>query len=467
MFTTFYSYKGGVGRSLALANIACLMAQDEEHPQRVLIWDFDLEAPGLHRLFPAKQPQTYGFVDLVYEYARSGDVPRVDDYIYESEIDGISVLPAGKIGESYCEKLQQINWLKFFGQDRTSPGPLFGKLVDAINERGKPFDYVLVDSRTGLNDQAGICTQVLSDLIVILFRLNAQNLDGLEHLGPAIKAQLKARNKADVRILPVASQVGAGSSRDLSDYRKKATRIFGKGLEYIRFDEGLVGSERLFCQLREMATMWPVPPIVEDYRRICSIIREQNENDTRTAVKQLMIRMYEVDSATAARMLLRLLPKRPRLHKLWTYLETLFDERMSKSMREDFKRAVSRILRADKTNYLAHEWTATFQSSEATDPSDPGLNKAKKSLLKAIEHAPRAEAGYIYRALARLESCQGNHKSAVTAMRKAQSLQPDNNQISLDLAALYMRMGEKYFAMAAEELDRVLHLHTYAHSWVR
>jgi len=312
-----------------------------------------------------------------------------------------------------------------------------------------------LDSRTGLNDQAGICTQVLSDLIAILFRLNAQNMDGLEHLAPAIKSQLKARNKENVRILPIASQVGVGASRDLSEYREKATRIFGKDLEYIRFDEGLVGSERLFCQLREMASMWPVPPVVEDYRRICSIIREQNENDTRTVVKQLMKRMYEADSATAASMLLRLLPKRPRLHKLWTYLETLFDDRMSKPMRDEFKRAVSRILRVDKTNYLAHEWTATFQSSEATDPNAPGLNKAKKSLLKAIEYAPDTEKAKIWRALARIESCQGNHQIAVSELRKAQSLQPDNNQISLDLAALYMRMGERYFAIAAEELDKV------------
>lgn len=455
MFITFYSYKGGVGRSLALANIACLMAQDEEHPQRVLIWDFDLEAPGLHRLFPPKQPQTYGFVDLAYEYARSGNIPNVDDYIYESEIDGISVLPAGKIGESYCEKLQQIDWLKFFGKDRTSAGPFFSKIVESINERSNPFDYVLVDSRTGLNDQAGICTQVLSDLIAILFRLNAQNLDGLEHLAPAIKSQLKARNKENVRILPIASQVGVGSSRDLFEYREKATRIFGKDLEYIRFDEGLIGGERLFCQLKEMASMWPVPPVVGDYRRICSIIREQNENDTRTAVKQLINKMNVVDSATAARMLLRLLPKRPRLHKLWTYLETLFDERMSKSMRTDFEKIVSRILRADKTNYFAYEWKAAFQSSKANNPEDLALNKAKKLLLKAIEYAPSTEGGYIYRALARIESCQGNHQSAVKALRKAQDLQPDNNQISLDLATLYMRMGEKYFAMAAEELDRV------------
>jgi len=45
---TFYSFKGGVGRSMALANIAVLLAS---RGQRVLCVDWDLEAPGLERYF--------------------------------------------------------------------------------------------------------------------------------------------------------------------------------------------------------------------------------------------------------------------------------------------------------------------------------------------------------------------------------------------------------------------------------
>src|SRR4051794_22834765 len=41
---TFYSYKGGVGRSSALANTAVLLAR---WGFRTLIVDWDLEAPGL------------------------------------------------------------------------------------------------------------------------------------------------------------------------------------------------------------------------------------------------------------------------------------------------------------------------------------------------------------------------------------------------------------------------------------
>src|SRR5215467_8868015 len=45
---TFYSYKGGVGRSMALANVAVLLARRRK---TVLAVDWDLEAPGLPRYF--------------------------------------------------------------------------------------------------------------------------------------------------------------------------------------------------------------------------------------------------------------------------------------------------------------------------------------------------------------------------------------------------------------------------------
>ncbi|HLM42734.1 MAG TPA: AAA family ATPase, partial [Myxococcaceae bacterium] len=52
---SFYSYKGGVGRSMALANVATLLAH---RGRRVLVVDFDLEAPGLHRYFLSSFPRT-------------------------------------------------------------------------------------------------------------------------------------------------------------------------------------------------------------------------------------------------------------------------------------------------------------------------------------------------------------------------------------------------------------------------
>ena len=43
-FITFYSYKGGVGRSMALANVAYKAVKEG---LKVVVLDFDLEAPGI------------------------------------------------------------------------------------------------------------------------------------------------------------------------------------------------------------------------------------------------------------------------------------------------------------------------------------------------------------------------------------------------------------------------------------
>ena len=69
---TFYSYKGGTGRSMALANAACLLAQRLKGPsQRVLVLDWDLEAPGLHRFFTPRS-----------EDSENINRPGVLDYFY-------------------------------------------------------------------------------------------------------------------------------------------------------------------------------------------------------------------------------------------------------------------------------------------------------------------------------------------------------------------------------------------------
>lgn len=48
---TFYSYKGGVGRTLALANIGVLLAK---WSYRVLAVAWDLEGPGLHLYYDSE-----------------------------------------------------------------------------------------------------------------------------------------------------------------------------------------------------------------------------------------------------------------------------------------------------------------------------------------------------------------------------------------------------------------------------
>jgi len=71
MIFTFYSYKGGVGRSMALANVAQLFYQAG---LKVLVMDWDLEAPGIERFFFEKPEEAErllsrpGLMDMIQTY---------------------------------------------------------------------------------------------------------------------------------------------------------------------------------------------------------------------------------------------------------------------------------------------------------------------------------------------------------------------------------------------------------------
>ena len=78
---SFYSYKGGTGRSLTLANVAWVLASNGK---RVLAIDWDFEAPGLHRYFAPflHDPglaQTDGLIEFVRDFADAAVTPTADD----------------------------------------------------------------------------------------------------------------------------------------------------------------------------------------------------------------------------------------------------------------------------------------------------------------------------------------------------------------------------------------------------
>ena len=103
----FYSYKGGVGRTMALVNCACLLAKAGKS---VLVVDFDLEAPGLtsYDLFSSAAEQD-GIVDFVGHYLETGEAPPVERYIADCvSVDdptiSISIMPAGRQDRSYSAR---------------------------------------------------------------------------------------------------------------------------------------------------------------------------------------------------------------------------------------------------------------------------------------------------------------------------------------------------------------------------
>src|SRR5437868_14139099 len=101
---TFYSFKGGVGRSMALANVAVELAQTG---RRVLVVDFDLEAPGLDTLdLPKPRDPASGIVEFVSRYLETGEAPDITEDLYEAEGVGrgggkLWIMPSGVQDDSF------------------------------------------------------------------------------------------------------------------------------------------------------------------------------------------------------------------------------------------------------------------------------------------------------------------------------------------------------------------------------
>jgi len=181
---TFYSFKGGVGRSMALANAAALLAK---WGHRVLVVDWDLEAPGLERFFAKVRPDirevrkaTPGIVDLV-QAKRDGADLSWRDCVIPVDLPGsasqLSLLSAGRNGEDYTARLHSLDFQNLFDEHC-----LGAYLEEVRNEWLAEFDFVLVDSRTGVTDIGGICTVHLADILVLVFTATGSSTDGARQI---------------------------------------------------------------------------------------------------------------------------------------------------------------------------------------------------------------------------------------------------------------------------------------------
>ena len=229
---TFYSFKGGVGRSMALVNVAVDLAQ---RGRRVLAVDFDLEAPGLDT-FPALAPEesTPGLVEYVARYLDTDVAPDVRDYIGVSPVaDNLLVMPSGAARTGYATNFAHIDWQALYAE--RDGYLLFEDLKEQWRQEIKA-DYVLIDSRTGYTDTGGICTRQLPDAVTVLFFPNEQNLRGLTKIVADVRSEANPPRNKQIELHFVMSNVP-----DLDDEDEILTGIkqrFQSGLEFE--DEPLV-----------------------------------------------------------------------------------------------------------------------------------------------------------------------------------------------------------------------------------
>jgi MinD-like ATPase involved in chromosome partitioning or flagellar assembly len=177
---TFYSFKGGVGRTTALAACAWQLARQGK---RVVILDLDLEAPGIGTLLEAEAER--GVVDFLVDFlATSGG--DLEDLVAPAEAlgsdqDRVSVLPAGVLDQRYLEKLGRLDFLGSDPQGTAQGSPVELALRALLfRVRSLHPDYILIDSRAGLHDLAGLSLHRLAHVDVLVSRASEQGYRGLD-----------------------------------------------------------------------------------------------------------------------------------------------------------------------------------------------------------------------------------------------------------------------------------------------
>lgn len=186
----FLSFKGGVGRTTALASFAIQRARAGE---RVAVVDLDLDAPGVGALLNDEGLRTqapYGVVDFLLEEPWVSDL-EIDDYAHEcsrrsvTEVGSILVFPAGTLDDAYLGKLARVDLNSSLGPPSDRRG--IAKLLEKITSHAQSPAWVLIDGRAGLSETAGLLLSGLADLHVLVATASEQSYAGLtrmiDHVG--------------------------------------------------------------------------------------------------------------------------------------------------------------------------------------------------------------------------------------------------------------------------------------------
>lgn len=286
-FITFYSYKGGVGRTSALVNSALLRAISGD---RVVIIDFDLEAPGVSSYIKGllkdkdyELDKREGILEYLSGAIKSNHIPTLSPMAltekdFDIKVEGkIWFIGAGNTSSmEYSQTLTSLNWTEIFAENN-------GRLILENFKRQieKEFDgpdYVFIDSRTGITEIGGVCTRYLADEVVILSSLNNQNVIGTSKV-------VKSFEKATIPTILVASNVPVGlpwgNNQLFSDRVKTFEDHFGRSPDLLIYHHpSLSLTEYLPAKFKldsEKAVL-AEDPLLKSYENLSRTIDKKNPN---------------------------------------------------------------------------------------------------------------------------------------------------------------------------------------------
>lgn len=388
MIFTFYSYKGGVGRSMALANVAEFFYQ---YGLNVLIVDWDLEAPGLERFFPVNHQEVLGrdgVIDMLLDYKErmtkkleldeKGEFPflkptsdlTIDLHPEDKTEDrSLRLLTAGNRSTAefvnYAHAVITFDWQDFY--ENWKGEHYFEWLRQQLIAAA---DIVLIDSRTGVTEMGGVCTYQLADVVVMFCGTNEQNLNGTREMAERFEGEgvVEARNNRPLHRIIVPARFDLNAPREFANAYEREMESFNHFLP-VRVKE-------------EIGTLWELAvPYILDYsfkERVA--MGEPGETLARPLIKpytllaKCMTMLYQSQKQEETQ-------KQEALTKIENLKERQFPELVVRENDEVARQWVK--IRAALRQGSFKEAEKLLDDVRLSVPNEPRLNSIEKEITKA------------------------------------------------------------------------------------
>ena len=254
----FYSYKGGVGRTLLVANTAQFLAMSG---RKVVAVDLDLEAPGLHQKLgdrdvwkSAEAGTLRGAVDvLLGMFSEEPDSRSLRDAVFQVNLPlDVKEGLMGYAGRhrAFARLLDGAGEAESHSGPQPPHGRLAGSglaLQEQIEEEFQP-DYLLIDSRTGITELGGLATSLLADRVVCLTTTAPESVEGTKVVADALRKAPRLSSQKPLRLdFLVTRVVGDLTSSPVVSHLKEQ---FGSSVSTLPHDSGIANQERVMSGRR-------------------------------------------------------------------------------------------------------------------------------------------------------------------------------------------------------------------------